>query len=69
MLLIFVVSLRRHAILLCYFAILAGAHNEKREGGGGKEHEAPTHLIENLKLTHAARNTKNRQNHKVCSSP
>ena len=31
-----------------------------KEGrGGGKECEAPTHLIENSKLTHAARVTKN----------
>ena len=33
-------------------------HNE-REGGGGKEREAPTHLMKNSKLTHAARVTKN----------
>ena len=29
--------------------------------GGGKEREAPTHLIENLKLSHAARFTKNKK--------
>ena len=30
-----------------------------KEGrGGGKEREAPTHLIKNSKLTHAARVTK-----------
>ena len=39
-----------------------------KEGKGrGKEREAPTHLIEISKLTHAARITKNRQNCKVCS--
>ena len=39
-----------------------------REGrGGGKEREAPTHLIKNSELTHAARVTKNRQNHKISS--
>jgi hypothetical protein len=33
-----------------------------REGrGGGKEREAPTHLIKNSELTHAALVTKNRQ--------
>ena len=32
-----------------------------REGrGGGKEREAPTHLIENSKLAHAGRVTKNK---------
>ena len=31
-----------------------------KEGrGGGKERDAPTHLIENSKLTHVARVTKN----------
>ena len=33
----------------------------------GEECEAPTHLIEISKLTHAARATKNRKNRKVCS--
>ena len=31
----------------------------KERRGGGKEREAPTHLIKNSKLTHAARATKN----------
>ena len=35
--------------------------------GGGKECEAPTHLIEISELTHALRVTKNRHNRKVCS--
>ena len=39
----------------------------KKGRGGGKEREAPTHLIEISKLTHAARATKNRHNCKVCS--
>ena len=39
---------------------------------GGKEREAPTHLIEILKLTHAARVTKNKSgsgqtNHRMLS--
>ena len=34
-----------------------GVHNERR--GGGNEREAPTHLIEISRLTHAARVTKN----------
>ena len=39
-----------------------------KEGrGGGKEREAPTHLIEISELTHAARVTKNRQNCNLCS--
>ena len=39
----------------------------KKGKGGGKEREAPTHLIEISELTHAARITKNRHNNKVCS--
>ena len=40
--------------------LLAGAHNAwEREGGGGKECEALTHLTKNSKLTHATRVTKN----------
>ncbi len=46
--------------------VQTGAHNEERKGRG-KEHEAPTHLIEISELTHAARVTKNRHNCKVCS--
>ena len=39
-----------------------------KEGrGGGKEREAPMHLIEISELTHAVRFTKNRHNCKVCS--
>ena len=39
-----------------------------REGkGGGKEREAPTNSIKNSELTHAARVTKYRQNHKISS--
>ena len=37
--------------------------------GRGEEHKAPTHLIKNSKLNHAARVTKNRQNLKVRSLP
>ena len=58
LLLIFVISLRRRAILLlilCYFAILAERIMKK---GEGEEREVPTHLIENSKLTHAACVTK-----------
>ena len=32
----------------------------KKGKGRGKEHEAPTHLIKNSKLTHAGRVTKNK---------
>ena len=32
----------------------------KKGKGRGKEREAPTHLIENSKLSHAARVTKNK---------
>ena len=39
----------------------------KKGRGGGKECEAPTHLIEISELTHAARITKNGHNRKVCS--
>ncbi len=39
----------------------------KKGRGGGKEHKAPTHLIEISELTHAACVTKNRHNRKVCS--
>ena len=35
--------------------------------GGGKEREAPTHLIEISEFSHAARVTKNRHNRMVCS--
>ena len=38
----------------------------RREVGGGKEREAPTHLIENSTFSHAARVTKYRHNHMVC---
>ena len=37
--------------------------------GGGKEHEVPTHLVENSKLTHAARVTSGSSqmsNHMLC---
>ena len=44
----------------------AGAHNKRRKWRG-KERKAPTHLIEISKHAHAARVTKNRQNHKVRS--
>jgi hypothetical protein len=44
----------------------SGAHNEKGRGGG-KEREAPMHLIKNSEHTHAACVTKNRQNHKISS--
>ena len=33
----------------------------KERRGGGKEREAPTHLVKNSKLTHAARVTKKYQ--------
>ena len=36
-----------------------------KELGKGEEREAPTHLIKNSELTHAAH--KNRQNHKISS--
>ena len=39
----------------------------KKGRGGGKEREAPTHLIEISELSHAARVTKNRHNRKVRS--
>jgi hypothetical protein len=39
----------------------------RREGEGGKKHEAPTHLIKISEFTYAARVTKNMQNHKVSS--
>ena len=42
------------------------AHNDERKERG-KEHEAPTQLIEISELTHAARVTKNRHNYKVCT--
>ena len=35
--------------------------NRKGREGGGKEREAPTHLIENPKLSHAACLTKNKK--------
>ena len=35
--------------------------------GRGKEREAPMHLIENSKFSHAAHVTKNRHNRMVCS--
>ena len=38
-----------------------GAHNKRRKGEGGKEREAPTHLIEISEPTHAAHVTKARQ--------
>ena len=38
-----------------------------KERGGGKECEAPTHLIEISEFTHAAHVAKNRQNSKVCT--
>ena len=47
-------------------AAYSGAHNERGNGEGGKEREAPMHS----NLTHAApRITRNRQNLKVCSLP
>ena len=39
----------------------------KKGKGEGKECKAPTHLIEISELTHAARVTKSRYNHEVCS--
>ena len=39
----------------------------KKGRGGGKEREAPTHLIEIAELTHAARVTKNSHCREVCS--
>ena len=39
----------------------------RKEVGGGKECEAPTHLIENSTFSHAACVTKNRHNLTVCS--
>ena len=35
----------------------------RRKGRGGKDREAPTHLIEHSKFTHAGRVTKNKSTH------
>ena len=46
--------------------MMTGAHIEERRERG-KEHEVPARLINFSEFTHAARVTKNRHNHKVCS--
>ena len=46
--------------LWCTHVLVVIERIMKEGKGRGKEREAPTHLIEHLKLTHAGRVTKNR---------